>query len=725
MSKTTIKQHDITDCGAACLASVAVFYKLEIPLSKIRQFAGTDKKGTNVLGLLEAAEKLGFDAKGVRGTKESLYKIPKPAIAHLIVKNQLQHYVVIYKVTPTKVIIMDPGAGKEITLSLSDFLKQWTGVLVILMPNESFSSRNEKISVFKRFWFLLKPHRYTLIQSLIGSIIYTLLGFSTSIYLQKITDHVLIDGNNKLLNIMSIIMLILLTFQILISLFKDVFIVKIGQEIDARLILGYYKHLLKLPQQFFDTMRIGEIISRINDAFKIRAFISNTSLTLMVNFFIVLFSFMIMFTYFWKLGLLMICIIPVYFIIFFITNYFNKKTERKLMEASADLESQLVESLNAMKTIKQFSLETYSQIKTENRFIKLLNIGFYSSLNQIYSFSSTQSLSSLFTILLLWIGSHFVMSQDISTGELLSFYAITGYFTGPVSSLISSNKTIQNALIAADRLFEIMDLEREASENKYGINKDSVGDICFKNVTFRYGTRRDIFSDFNLLLKKGEISAIVGESGSGKSTLIQLFQSLYPLKQGEIFIGKHNLKYLEKSSLRNIISVVPQKIDLFDGNVVDNIAIGEADVDMEKILEICKALEVQTFIESLPHGYQTCLGENGTTLSGGQKQKLAIARALYRDPEILILDEATSSLDSYSEQSVQQTLKNLRNQGKTVVVISHRLSTLLQADNIYYLHHGKIVEQGNHKKLMANNGPYRKLWNKQLPDLSMGTHYKI
>ena len=374
MSRTTIKQHDITDCGAACIASVASFYKLEIPLSKIRQFAGTDKKGTNVLGLLEAAQKLGFDAKGVRGTQESLFKIPKPAIAHLILKNQLQHFVVIYKVSKTKVKIMDPGIGKEVTLPLKDFVKQWTGVLVILLPNASFASRNEKVSLLRRFWFLLKPHKYTLFQSLIGSIIYTLLGFSISIYLQKITDHVLINGNNKLLNIMSITMIILLIFQILISIFKDVFLVKIGQEIDARLILGYYKHLLKLPQQFFDTMRIGEIISRINDAVKIRVFISNTSLTLMVNFFIVLFSFMIMFTYYWKLGLLMICIIPVYFLIFLITNHFNKRTERKLMEASADLESQLVESLNAMKTIKQFSLEGFSHLKTENRFIKLLNI---------------------------------------------------------------------------------------------------------------------------------------------------------------------------------------------------------------------------------------------------------------------------------------------------------------------------------------------------------------
>lgn len=717
MSKISIKQHDITDCGAACLASVSAYYKLEIPISKIRQFTGTDKKGTTVLGMLDGAQKLGFDAKGVRGNPESLLKIPKPAIAHIIVKKQLQHYVVIYKVSKTKIEIMDPGMGKKITLSVKDFTKQWTGVLVILLPNETFVSRNEKISLIARFWFLLKPHKFTFLQALIGSVFYTLLGFSTSIYLQKITDHVLTKGDHKLLNIMSISMIVLLIIQTLLSLFKDVFLIRTGQEIDARLILGYYKHLLKLPQQFFDTMRVGEIISRINDAVKIRMFISNTSLTLMVNFFIVLFSFMIMFTYYWKLGLLMLCIIPIYLFIFLITNHFNKKTERKIMEASADLESQLVESLNAMNTIKQFGLEAFTHNKTETRFIKLLKVGYLSSINHVISFSSTQSISSLFTVLLLWVGSYYVIAQELSPGELLSFYAITGYFTGPVSSLISSNRTIQNAIIAADRLFEIMDLEREDSENKYALKKTSLGNINFKNITFRYGSRQEIFKDFNLILKKGEISAIVGESGSGKSTLLNLLQNLYLLQNGGIFIGNHNLKYIDKTSLTNILSVVPQKIDLFDGNLIDNIAVGVQEVNMEEILDISKQLGILKFIENLPHGFQTQIGENGTALSGGQKQRIAIARALYRNPEILVLDEATSSIDSNSENYVQKIMMRLKEQGKTVLVISHRLSTLVNADTIFFLDQGKVIEQGSHQHLIINNGPYQKLWEKQLPNM--------
>ena len=716
MQKTSIKQHDITDCGAACLASVSLFYRLEIPLSKIRQYAGTDKKGTNVLGLIEGAQKLGFDAKGVRGNQESLFQIPKPAIAHIILKDKFQHYVVIYKVTKTKIEIMDPGIGKKIILSMRDFLKQWTGILVILLPNETFIPGNKKVPVLHRFWFLLKPHKFILLQSLIGSLFYTFLGFSISIYIQKITDHVLINGNHKLLNFMSITMLFLLIIQTLLSVYKDIFLTRTGQEIDARLILGYYKHLLKLPQQFFDTMRVGEIISRINDAFKIRVFISNTSLNLMLNFFIILFSFIILFTYYWKLALLMLCIIPLYLIIFLITNYLNKKTERKIMEASADLESQFVESLNSMNTIKQFGLEDFAHNKTEGRFIKLLQSAYLSSLNQVFSHSSTQGISSLFTILLLWVGSFYVIANELSLGELLSFYAIIGYFTGPVSSLISSNQTIQNALIAADRLFEIMDLETESSENNYPLKKEALGDINFVNITFRYGTRQEIFSNFNLILKKGEVSAIVGESGSGKSTLVHLLLNLYPIQNGGIFIGEHNMKYLEKKNLRSLISVVPQKIDLFHGNIVENIAVGEQDVNMEKILAISKSLGLMSFIESLPLGFKTYLGENGTTLSGGQKQRIAIARALYRDPEILVLDEATSSLDSNSETYVQKAMIHLRDQGKTVVVISHRLSTLIKADCIFYLEKGKVIEKGNHRQLINNNGPYQKLWKKQLPD---------
>ncbi len=715
MAKKNIKQHDITDCGAACLASIAAHYKLRLPIARIRQYAGTDKKGTNILGLIKAAEKLGFDAKGVRGDFESLFKIPTPAIAHVIVKEKLHHYIVLYKINKNYLYVMDPGKGKVEKRTHEDFKKEWTGVLVLLLPNAAFKKGNENVSVFLRFWFLLKPHRTVLVQAFVGALIYTLLGFSTSIYIQKITDHVLVDGNTALLNLLSTIMLTLLAARLLIGVFKDVFLIRTGQQIDARLILGYYKHLMKLPQRFFDTMRVGEIISRVNDAVKIRNFINGVALNMGVNVLIVLFSFALMFNYYWKLALIMTIIVPLYLFVYRVVNTLNKKVERKVMEDAADLESQLVESLNAVGTIKRFGLEDFANIKTETRFIKLLRTGYKSALNSIFSNTGANTLAQVFTIVLLWAGSGFVISRQISPGELLSFYAIIGYFTGPLAGLIGANKEIQNALIAADRLFEILDLEREETGEKLELGKEKIGDINFEKVCFSYGTRVEVFKDFSLCIEKGKITAFVGESGSGKSTLVSLLQNIYPITSGNLRIGKTNIKHIENESLRRWIAVVPQKIDLFAGNVIENIAVGDIEPDMEHILEICNAIGIMEFIESLPNGFATYLGENGAALSGGQKQRIAIARALYKKPEILVLDEATASLDSGSETFVQTAIGRLREENKTIIIIAHRLSTVVNADTIVVLDKGKILETGSHEMLYGKKGTYFKLWRQQMP----------
>ncbi|NHA07890.1 peptidase domain-containing ABC transporter [Mucilaginibacter sp. HC2] len=694
-----IKQRDITDCGAACLASVSSHYKLDLAVARIRQLAGTDKKGTNVLGMVEAAQKLGFEAKGVKGPFESLFKIPKPAIAHLVVKEILHHYVVIYKVTDKFIEVMDPIDGQLSRRTHDEFKKEWSGTLILLLPSEEFEAGNEKKSVEGRFWTLIKPHRSILIQALFGAVVYTILGLSTSVFVQKLVDFVLVDGNRNLLNIMGIGMVIILALQLFIGTAKTIFTLKTGQMIDAKLILGYYKHLLRLPQQFFDTMRVGEIISRINDAVKIRTFLNDVSINFLVNIFIVVFSFIMMFTYYWKLALIMLSVIPLYLAIYYITDKLNKKAQRKLMEDAAELESQLVESLNAVGTIKRFGLEDHADEKTEVRFVRLLKIGMKSNLNSVFSGTSSELISRLLTIALLWVGAGYVMDNNITPGELLSFYTLIGYFTGPVSSLIGMNRTVQDAVIAADRLFEIMDLEREKDENQIDLSPDKIGDIRFENVSFRYGTRVAVFDNLSLIIPKGKFTAIVGESGSGKSTLMSILQNIYPIQGGNVRIGEYDLKYINNSSLRQMISVVPQQIDLFAGNVIDNIAVGDNEPDMKKIIDISAKLGITGFIESLPKGFQTYLGENGTSLSGGQRQRIAIARALYRNPEILILDEATSSLDSVSEKYVQKMIEMLKEEQKTVIVITHRSSTLNNADNIIVLDKGMVIEQGSHKKL--------------------------
>ena len=608
---------------------------------------------------------------------------------------------------------MNPAYGKIETYTTEEFAKIWTGVLILLEPNEYFEQRNEKTSLYQRFYQLIQPHRSILLQALVGAIFYTILGLSTSIYIQKITDYVLVDGNRRLLNLLSLIMIVLLLFQIFLGVMKSVLTLQTGQKIDKYLILGYYKHLLKLPQRFFDTMRVGEIISRVNDAVKIRTFINDVSIQIVVNVFIVLFSFALMFTYYWKLALIVALMIPFYLGIYAITNWLNKKVERRMMEESAELESHLVESLNAVKTIKQFGAEIYANNKTDIYFSTLLKTIYKSVLNSLFSGNASEFVSRIFTIVLLWVGAGYVIDREITPGELLSFYALIGYFTSPVSQLIGMNKSIQNALIASDRLFEIMDLEQEEVTDKIELTAEQIGNINFENVTFSYGSRREVFKDFSCVIEKGKTTAIVGESGSGKTTLATLIQNLYPVNSGKITIGDYEVQYLSHYSLRTLIGVVPQQIDLFSGNVIENIAFGEDFPDMQRVIDLTKQLGILSFIEQLPNGFQTHLGENGSQLSGGQRQRIAIARALYKNPEILILDEATSSLDTDSEQVIQATLNELKRTGKTLIVIAHRLSTIAHSDTILVLRNGQLIEQGTHQELLARETTYKAMWEKQ------------
>jgi ABC-type bacteriocin transporter len=715
---TKVKQRDITDCGAACLASVAAHYHLSLPVARIRQFAGTDKKGTNVLGLVEAAGKMGFVAKGVRGDWDSLFKIPKPAIAHVIVKEVLHHYVVLNKATDKYIEIMDPGDGSFHKLDHEEFKKQWTGVLVLLAPGEKFLVKNEKVSSQVRFWKLIKPHKGILLQSLVGALVFSVLGLSMSVYVGKLVDTVLPGGNLSLLNLLGAAMVLIIGIRLLLSFFQSVFILKTGQKIDASLILGYYQHLLKLPQTFFDNMRTGEIISRISDAVKIRVFVNEVTINFILNIFILVVSFVLMFTFFWKLALIMLIVIPFYVLIYIVSDRLNRKVQRKVMERAADLESQLVESLNAAGTIKRFGLEDFSNLKTESKFIGLLEIIYKSGLNSIFSSCSTSLISQLITILVLWVGAGYAIGSQITPGELLSFYSVVGYFTSPVTSIIGFNRTLQDARIASDRLFEIFDLEIEDESNKIELKPEMVDDIKFENVKFRYGTRVEVFDSFNLKIRKGEITAVTGESGSGKTTLVSLLQKLYPLQSGHIRIGRYDLCNITDQSLRKVVSVVPQRIDLFSGNVVDNIAVGDFSPDVSRVIEVCDRLGMTKFIEQLPHGFNTYLGENGASLSGGQQQRIAIARALYRNPEILILDEATSSLDSDAEAFVQNTLSLLKDESKTVIVIAHRLSTISMADRVIMLERGTVVQDGTPSELSVIDGPFRRMWQHQVIDIN-------
>ncbi|MDA9405803.1 peptidase domain-containing ABC transporter [Bradyrhizobium sp. CCBAU 45384] len=706
------KQRDITDCGAASLASVAAFYGCKLPLSRIRQYASTDRSGTSVSGLLQAAQKLGFIAKGVKGGFDSLYKIPKPAIAHMTVKEVLHHFMVIQAIDARWVTVMDPAYGEIRKLSHEEFTRQWTGVLVLLVPAETFTRRDETTSPLLRLARLLVSHKAALTQALVGALVTTVLGLSTAIYVQKIVDHVITAGNRNLLNLMSVVMLLILVPLIVINLLRNRLVLQTGQKIDVCLILGYYNHILGLPQKFFDNMRTGELVSRVNDAVKIRSFLNDVSITLFVDVLVILFSFGLMFAYSWKIALVVAGSVPLYLLLYWIMNRLNSKFERAIMENAADLEAQLVESLGAVSTIKAFGIERYASLKLETRFVKTLNAVYSSGLVLIFGDNASIFLSILFTIVMMWVGATLALDQTITPGELLSCYTLLGHITGPIANLIHANRIVQDAIIAADRLFEVFDLE-PAGSGGISATRSEIGDIHLENVTFRHGAQPELFKDLSVTFRRSEITAVVGESGSGKSSLAALLQNVYPLEGGRIRFGPYDLQDLSIESLRKIVAAVPQSVDVFSGSVIENIALGEYEPNIEKIVRICDQIGLREVIERWPGGFQAYLGENGVRPSGGEKQRLALARALYRDPEILILDEATASLDSVAESFALQAVWDLRRAGKIIVVISHRLNTIRGADKIVVLDKGRVVAEGRHLDLLTSEGAYARLWRAQ------------
>ena len=369
---SSIRQHDQSDCGTACLAAVAAYYGLHIPLARIRDYASTDAAGTNVLGLTEAAEKLGFTAKGVKGPFEALQGAPLPAIAHMALPDQQQHFVVLVSCGRRKVRYMDPGDGRFVSAESAQFKKQWSGVLILLTPGKDFLKARLKTSRLKRFLQLGSPFRASLVQAMFGALVYSLLGLSTSVYVQKIMDFVLLNQNMNILALMSIAMIVLLCLRSIIGYLKNLFLLKTGHQIDGGLMMGYYRHLLHLPQKFFDRMRTGEILSRMSDAIKIRQFISYTLLELVVGITTILLTLIAMALLSLKLCLLIAMAIPLYALIYYVYDRFNRYILRKTMEQAAELESQIVESLGSNRLVRVFGLQDHFIDRTEHAFINFL-----------------------------------------------------------------------------------------------------------------------------------------------------------------------------------------------------------------------------------------------------------------------------------------------------------------------------------------------------------------
>jgi len=690
--RITVRQRDMADCGPACISSVMAYHGIRVPVARIRQLAGTDRKGTSMWGMVTALQKLGFEARGMRGTAEHLDRLPLPFIAHLENGDGFQHYVCVYRVKKDRIRVMDPGSGTLSRCERKDFREKWSGAVIVMVRRAGKIEPGRAQSTFSRLYALIRPVSRTLLQALLAAAIYIILGLSTSIYLGKLTDQVFVTRNSGLLNLMSIVMVAITVLMTYLQVIRQLIVLRTGQVIDNQLITSYYRHLLRLPQRFFDSMRTGEILSRINDAIKIRGFINDAVISILVNFMIVLFSFLPMFMIDRQLGLLMLGIIPLYLVIYTIYNHRNRFVERCVMERAASLESQLVDSLQGATHMRQHNLSRLTRERTENRLNSFLDMVYRSGINSIRAAGGMEFINRIFTVILLWVGSGLVIRQQVTPGGLLSFYALIGYFTGPVSALVGANRTYQNCMIAADRLFEIFDLEQEKDHDKRTFRREDFGDIVFHRVCFSYGTRGDLFRELDLVIPSGRVTAIRGPSGSGKSTVASLVQHLYPVDRGRITINGCDTRYYSGESIRRLIGVVPQEIRFTPGQILENIAPGESSPDMMKISRLLESVGLRGPVESLPAGLESPLGDNGVNLSGGERQRLALVRALYRDPALLILDEATSALDPDSEFHVNRLLLGLKERSLTILLISHSSRITSLADHLLVMECGQIRE---------------------------------
>lgn len=687
------KQRDLTDCGAACFGYVSDHYRLRLPMARLRQWLGTGGTGTTAASLIATARQFGFNAKGVKGAPDALPAVPTPAIAHCLIDQKRLHYVVLVEWTRRHARVMDPAVGRVEKWTHGEFTAVWTGVLVLLAPGGDFQPGDQTVPPARRLWQLLRPHRGMLLQAFVGAVTTTILGLAMSIYVQKIVDHVIPDGNWRLLNLLGVAMLAVLALKLVLGLLQSLLILRTAQQIDATLILSYYRHLLRLPQPFFDTMRVGEITSRVGDAVKIRAFFSGALLNLVLHPLILVFSLGTMFLWSWKIALLSLALVPVNGALYWFINLRNRTYQRQLMERAADFDSQLVESLTAQPALRRFRLEEDAALRTEIRLVRLLRTSWRASLATLGTGTAGTLVTQVYLIGLLWLGAGIVLKADgLTPGQLMSCYTLAGYLTGPITALLGLNTSIQETLVAIDRLFEIMDLELERDQGTIPFALRHVGDICFEQVTYRPRGRAATLQDLTVRFPSGRITALTGESGCGKSTLLALVQRLYLPDAGRIVLGGHDIQYFELASLRAHLAVVPQQTHLLSGTILENLAPGEYRPDMERLLRVCRDLGVLGFIENLPQGFFTPLNENGANLSGGQRQRLALARAFYLDAPILLLDEPSSALDADSEAELARHLAHLRDRrGRTIVVAAHSAALTAIADQIVTLDRGRVV----------------------------------
>lgn len=712
--RTFVPQIDARDCGVAALASIAKFYGSDFSLAHLRELAKTNKEGTTALGIVKAANEMGFETRPVQADKTlfDMSDVPYPFIVHVNKEGKLQHYYVVYQTKKDYLIIGDPDPSVKITkMSKERFFSEWTGVAIFLAPKPSYQPHKDKKNGLLSFLPLIFKQKSLIAYIVLSSLLVTIINIGGSYYLQGILDEYIPNQMKSTLGIISIGLIITYILQQAMSFSRDYLLTVLSQRLSIDVILSYIRHIFELPMSFFTTRRTGEIISRFTDANSIIDALASTILSLFLDVSILILVGGVLLAQNPNLFLLSLISIPIYiFIIFSFMKPFEKMNH-DVMQSNSMVSSAIIEDINGIETIKSLTSEENRYQNIDSEFVDYLEKSFKLTKYSILQTNLKQGTKLVLNIFILWFGAQLVMSSKISIGQLITFNTLLSYFTTPMENIINLQTKLQSAKVANNRLNEVYLVESEFQVQESSVHSHFLmGDIEFDDLSYKYGFGRDTLTDINLTIKEGDKVSLVGVSGSGKTTLAKMIVNFFEPYKGHISINHQDIKNIDKKILRRHINYLPQQAYIFNGSILENLTLGGNNmISQEDILKACELAEIRQDIERMPMGYQTQLSD-GAGLSGGQKQRIALARALLTKAPVLILDEATSGLDVLTEKKVIDNLMSLTD--KTILFVAHRLSIAERTNRVIVLDQGKIIEVGSHKELIQAQGFYHHLFNK-------------
>ncbi|WFB66751.1 peptidase domain-containing ABC transporter [Chryseobacterium sp. WX] len=719
------KQPDTKDCGPTCLRIVSKYYGKSISLQQIRNLSETTREGSSLLGLSDAAENLGFRSMGVQIDFNTLTEeVPFPCVAHW----NKNHFVVVYKIDKNnKVYISDPSYGL-ITYTREEFIKSWIGenanenteegiVLILETTPAFFQTEFDAEESKASFTFLSKylfKYKTLVIQLAIGLLGGSLLSLIFPFLTQSIVDVGIQNQDINFIYVVLLAQIMLFLGRMGIETIRSWILLHLSARINISIISDFFIKLMKLPISFFDTRMTGDIMQRINDHHRIEQLLTSSSLNTLFSLVnLIIFSIVLLF-YDYRLFIVYLvgAVLYIGWISFFLKK--RKELDYKRFSQVSQEQSKVIELINGMQEIKMHNAEKQKRWDWEFLQVKLFKIRIKSlSLEQWQSVGGN-FINQMKDILVSFLSAKLVLSGNLTLGMMLSVQYIIGQLNSPLLQLIDFIKQTQDAKISLERLGEIHDKDDEEDKNEQYVTDVPKQDIEIKDMSFRYiGSDVPVFENLSLTIPYQQTTAIVGASGSGKTTLLKLLMKFYDPDQGEIRIGNTNMKNISPRYWRDHCGVVMQEGYVFNDTIANNIAVGEDHIDKQKLRRAVEIANIKDFIESLPLSYNTKIGNEGVGVSGGQKQRLFIARAVYKSPEYILFDEATSALDANNEKVIMENLEQFF-KGKTAVVIAHRLSTVRHADKIIVLDQGKVVEEGSHADLVDLRGEYYRLVRNQL-----------